>query len=46
MFFDVGEVSAELATGFQVGIEDWMMLPEIAQPTLAPYADGTFFFGW
>ena len=46
MFFDIGKVGAELTAGFQVGIEDGTMFPEIAQPALAPYANGTFFFGW
>lgn len=36
----------ELASGFQVGIEDGTMFPEIAQPALAPHADGTLIFGW
>ena len=46
MFFKVGEVRAELAGGFQVGIEDGTMLPEIAQPALAPDTNGALFFGW
>ena len=41
MFFDVGEVRAELTAGFQVGIEDGTMFPEIAQVALTPYDNGT-----
>ena len=46
MFFDIGKVGVELAGGLQVGIEDRPMLPEIAQPALAPDANGALFFGW
>ena len=45
MFLDVGEVGAELTAGFQVGVEDRTMFPEIAQSPLGPHADGRFFFG-
>ena len=41
MFFDVSKVRAELDGGFQVGIEDGTMFPEIAQVALTPYANGT-----
>ena len=46
MFFDAGKVGAELTAGFQIGIGDRAMFPEIAQPALAPHADGTLIFGW
>ena len=46
LFFNVGKVRAKLTAGLQVGIEDGMMLLEIAQPTLDPDTNGTFFFGW
>ena len=46
LFFYIGKVGAELASGLQVGIEDGTMLPEIAQPALTPYANRMIFFGW
>ena len=45
MFFDVGKVRTELTAGLQVGIESRAMFPEIAQPALAPDANGAIFFG-
>ena len=45
MFFDVGKARTELTAGLQVGIESRVMLQEIAQPALAPYANGAFLFG-
>ena len=45
LFFNVGKVRAKLTAGLQVGIEDGMMLLKIAQPTLDPDTNGTFFFG-
>ena len=41
LFFDVSKVRAELDGGFQVGIEDETMFPEIAREELTPYANGT-----
>ena len=46
LFCDAGKVGAELTAGFQIGIGDRAMFPEIAQPALAPDANGALFFRW
>ena len=45
LFFGVGEMGIELAGSEQIVIQDFVVLLQISESALSPYADRVFFFG-